>query len=172
MAQSVELLLDAAAEERIRAEWSLLAQAGLPSERRGVAAGPHRPHITLYAASQIPEDADQALPALVDGLDLHLQIGACLFFGSGRTGRFILVRQVPASRELLELQRRVTERCGGSAHGQFGPGRWTPHVTMARRMAAGQAASALELLGAADPVPTYITRCRRWDGTARADWLL
>ncbi len=34
MAQSVELLLDERADAAVRRQWNLLAEAGLPSERR------------------------------------------------------------------------------------------------------------------------------------------
>ncbi len=172
MAQSVELLLDPAADAAVRGEWDLLAAAGLPTERRAQQSGSHRPHITLYAASSIPGSAEGALPSLVADLELPLLIGACVFFGSSRSSRFVLVRQVLPTAALLELQRRVAECCGGSPEGHFGPGHWSPHVTLARRVDPSQAAAALELLGGASLVATVVTQCRRWDGTARVDWLL
>jgi len=171
VAQSVELLLDPVAESQVRAEWDQLAAARLPSERRAQPLPSHRPHITLYAATALPAAADAALPALVADLDLRVQIGGCLFFGSPR-GRFVLVRQVVVSAGLLELQRRVADCCGAPLDGHFGPGRWSPHVTLARRVGPDHAAAALNLLGGAAPRTAVITQCRRWDGAARVDWLL
>ncbi|HET9873795.1 MAG TPA: 2'-5' RNA ligase family protein [Propionibacteriaceae bacterium] len=175
MAQSVELLLDPLAEQRIRREWQQLFDAGLPSELRTVPSGSHRPHITLYAATAIPAAAEQTLPTLMTELDLTLRIGSCMFFGSGR-GRFVLVRSVLVSTTLLALQQQVVKACapGGEAASihHFGPGQWSPHVTMARRLDAAEAAAALELIGGSRAFPAHVTQCRRWDGTARTDWLL
>jgi 2'-5' RNA ligase len=173
VAQSVELLLDDGADAAIRRQWRLLAEAGLPSEQRTGSVTHHRPHLTLFAAGSVPSEAEQALPGLVAGLDLSVQVGAVMMFGP-RRGRVILVRQVTASLELLELQSRVASACLADPTGQFGPGRWTPHVTLARRVPLSQVPDALEALGpSADrPVSVRITRCRRWDGTRKTAWML
>lgn len=169
MAQSVELLLDPHTEQRIRGEWDLLGDAGLSTERRAAPSGSHRPHITLYAAATISVEADRALPSLVQDLALDVRLGACMFFSSPTTDRFVLVRQVVASTALLELQRRVAQLCGGGFDDHFGAGSWTPHVTLARRLTAVQGAGALELLGSVGDHDGRVTRCRRWDGAARVD---
>jgi 2'-5' RNA ligase len=173
--QSVELLLDPAAEARIRHEWDLLFEAGLPTGRRAEPSPSHRPHITLYAATAIGAEAEVSLRPLMDGLRLRLHLGGCLFFGSGRGG-FVLVRQVLVSAELLRLQGQVAAMCQGNDGGRgldhFGPGHWTPHVTLARRMLPRQAGRALEILGHARELPVTVTQCRRWDGPAGAEWLL
>lgn len=176
MAQSVELLLDERADTAVRRQWNLLADAGLPSERRsgnGPGTENHCPHVTLYAADAVPEDAERALPGLVADMELDLQLGGLLLFGP-RHGRVILVRAVTASIELLALQSAVAGLCGADQDGQFGPGRWTPHVTLARRVpveALGAVVAALDWT-ADQPVPARVTRCRRWDGTAKTAWLL
>src|SRR5690349_20668977 len=72
VAQSVELLLDDHGEEAVRRQWDLLANAGLPSERRSGANEHHRPHLTLFAADEVPSAAEPQLPGLVVGLDLEL----------------------------------------------------------------------------------------------------
>jgi 2'-5' RNA ligase len=173
VAQSVELLLDDHAEQAVRRQWSLLAEAGLPSEHRPSAAEHHRPHITLFAADSLPSEREPSLPGLVAGLDLTLQLGALMIFGP-RHGRFILVRSVAASAELLALQARVADVCGEDPAGQFGPGRWSPHITLARRVFVDRTGDVLTALGrtADRPVMARITRCRRWDGTRKTAWLL
>ena len=172
MAQSVELVPDGEAEERLAAEWRLLRGAGLPSEQRGEPGEQHRPHLTLYAGDRVPDEAETALPSVLTGLDLVLRIGAPLVFG--RSGRFILVRLVVPSMELLGLQCRVAQVCAADPHGPFGTGRWSPHVTLARRMTGAQVGQALDLLSreSASETDARVTRCRRWDGRARTAWWL
>jgi 2'-5' RNA ligase len=170
--QSVELLLDPTSEGRVRYEWQALHGASLPSEYRA-GTGSHRPHITLLAVDTIPETAESVLPELVADLDLALELGGLMTFGP-RRGRVILVRQVTPSMDLLRLQAQVAEICGAATDGQFGPGRWSPHVTVARRLPTDQVGRALDVLdgGVDRPLRARITRCRRWDGTRRVDWLL
>lgn len=174
MAQSVELLLDLAADDSVRAAWARLADAGLPSERRRTPSEHHCPHLTLFAGEVLHPETDSVLPSAVAGLDLALIVGGPLVFGPrGRRGEYVLTRQVVPSLELLELQRRVALMCAADPTGQFGPGRWSPHVTLARRVSADQVARSLTLLSqdGAD-LPVRVTACRRWDGAARTAWLL
>jgi 2'-5' RNA ligase len=171
MAQSVELTLGAAAEAQLTAQWARLAAAGLPSSQRPQPSPHHRPHITLYAAEAISPEADAALPGTVAGLDLIVRVGSVMVFGP-RRGRYVLVRQVVVSAELLTVQRRVADACGAEPGGQFGPGRWSPHVTLAPRVLAEQVSPALVVLGAEDELETRVTACRRWDGERRTAWWL
>jgi 2'-5' RNA ligase len=170
--QSVELLLDPTSGGRVRYQWQALHSAGLPSEYRA-GDGSHRPHLTLLAADALPAEAEAALPALVTGLDLTLQVGALMIFGP-RRGRVVLVRQVTPSIGLLRLQDQVGEVCGAAADGHFGPGRWSPHVTLARRLPIDQVGRALEVLGSSadQPLQARVTQCRRWDGSRKVAWLL
>lgn len=171
MAQSVELLLDERAEAAIRGQWDLLADAGLLAGRR---PGPgHRPHVTLFAATAIPPESEPRLPELVASLDLKLWIGGLAIFGPSR-GRVILVRQVLSSMALLRLQADVAVACQADPGGQFGPGRWSPHVTLSRRLPVDRVAEAITALDrtADRPLATRVTRCRRWDGTTSSAWLL
>ncbi len=173
MAQSVELLLDEQADAAVRRQWRLLAEAGLPSEWRSAASQHRRPHLTLYAADAISPDAEAALPDLVADLELELQIGALTIFGP-RHGRCILVRQVTASIDLLALQGRIGMVCGADPAGQFGAGRWSPHITLARRVQVAQLGPVVAALDwtADRPLSALVIGCRRWDGTRRTAWLL
>jgi 2'-5' RNA ligase len=174
--QSVELLLDERADAAVRRQWNLLSDAGLPSERRAdprPVVDHHCPHITLYAGDTLAGDAEDRLVELVGGLRLELQLGAVMVFGP-RRGRAILVRQVTPSVPLLQLQELVAAVCGAEADGQFGAGRWAPHVTLARRLSTGQVSDALAALDwtADRPVPVEVTACRRWDGSRKTAWLV
>jgi 2'-5' RNA ligase len=173
VAQSVELLLDDRAEAALRRQWNLLAQAGLPSEWRPAGGEHHRPHVTLFAADAVPAEAELELPSIVARQELELQLGAVMIFGP-RRGRCIVVRQVAASVALLELQARVAAACAADPHGQFGSGRWSPHVTLARRLRVDQVGPALTALDwtADRTISARVVGCRRWDGTRKTAWLL
>jgi hypothetical protein len=189
MADSVELTLDTAADEELRAQWRRLAAAGLPSAQRsrptdGSAPPPaggrstvgdehHRPHLTLFAAHAMPDGADERLTAEFAGkrVDLALRVGSLMIFGP-RRGHCILVRAVVPSAGLLALQQRVLAAVGEDPLGQFGDGRWTPHLTLARRIEVGRLGDAVAVLGPERTVTSYGVRMRRWDGTRRAAWWL
>jgi 2'-5' RNA ligase len=171
VAQSVELTLDSAAEAALVAQWDRLAAAGLTRPKRPEPYGHHLPHVTLYASDAIPEAAEPVLPEIVAGIDLTVRIGALMIFGP-RNGECILVRQVPASVELLQLQQQVAVACEADPAGQFGRGHWSPHVTLARRLPSDQVGKAVRVLGSRGEVQATIERCRRWDGRRRIAWWL
>jgi 2'-5' RNA ligase len=171
MAQSVELIVDPAAEDALGAQWDRLAATGLPSARGASRSPAQRPHITLYAADAIPPEIDHELPSLFADLDLTVRIGPLMVFGR-RADRLILVRAVAGSAELLELQARVARLCAADPSGQFGAGRWLPHVTLARRMSHDQIGAAVRVIGADADLRATVRHCRRWDGARRTvRWL-
>lgn len=171
MAQSVELTLDSSAEAALVSQQDRLAAAGLARAKRPEPDGHHLPHITLYAANALPEAAESELPGIVAGLSLPVHIGALMIFGP-RKGECILVRHVSASVELLELQQRVARACGADPEGQFGSGRWSPHVTLARRVLSDHVGKAVKILGSRGELEATVERCRRWDGRRRTAWWL
>jgi 2'-5' RNA ligase len=171
MTQSVELTFDAAADALVRDQWARLAEAGLPTEQRKQPSPSHRPHLTLYAADSLVADADARLPQVLRGLDLRLRIGSVLLFGP-RRGSVVVVRQVVPSQELLGLQSEVAGVCGAAAESHFGPGRWTPHVTLARRVPTAQVSAVLVALGDLPDLVAASRRCRRWDSERRETWEL
>jgi 2'-5' RNA ligase len=168
--QSVELLLDDATESAVRAQWAALAAAGLPNLGQHTAAS-NRPHVTMAARRSIDPAREGALTAAVAALPLGVRLGAVACFGRGP---FVLVRLVVASRALLDLQAAVTQVLGPdpTTDRHFAPGRWTPHVTLARRLAAGQVGAALAAVGGTAEAHGYVAACRRWDGDARREWRL
>lgn len=170
MAQSVELLLDAETEARVHGQWLALHEAGLPSEHRPHHAGSHRPHATLFAGPSVPEPESE-LSALVAGAPgLPVVLGSVLLFGP-RRGQYVVVRQLLPTVELLRLQEAVASWCGALRGGQFGPGHWAAHLTLARRARAEDLPAMLTLL-ADEPHTGTVRAVRRWDGTAKQDWLL
>ena len=172
MTQSVELLLDDAADTEIRAQWDRLGEAGLPTARRDEPSPHHAPHVTLWAGQRLEADVDALLPSLFGRLDLRLLIGSVMLFGPQRAG-YILVRQVVVSTALAEIQGEVVRACGGGFSGQFLDGRWSPHVTLGRRVGVDQVGPALRVLaGAPAELTAVVRRVRRWDGDRRVAWPL
>lgn len=186
---SIELLLDPSADAAVREEWSVLSAAGLHSlgEHQGAT---NAPHLTLLAKPRIGPGDDDALREIVArALPLPVQLGAPLVFGVGRRG-LVLVRSVVPTAALLALHRAVHEqlgRDGEAAVDHTAPDAWTPHVTLARRLAPAGVATALEALadaaasraagqdeeaqGGTGPSPASpgpaLSNARRWDSDAR-----
>jgi 2'-5' RNA ligase len=170
VAQSVELLLDPDTEALVRAQWLALHAAGLPSEHRPEPVGSHRPHVTLFAGPVVPDPESELTALVADAPGMPVVLGSVLLFGPHR-GRYVVVRQLVPTVALLRLQEAVASWCGALRGGQFGRGRWSAHVTLARRADAEDLPAMLSLL-TGEPHPATVTGVRRWDGTAKRDWLL
>ncbi len=166
MSDSVELLLDPAAEEAVRRDWVRLLELGLPSQARHTSES-NRPHITLAAAPAIEGSFDAALRGAVRDLPQEVRFGGLLLFGGGRR-TFILVRSIVVSAALTDLHRRVGDALTGLP-GQFATtrtGSWTPHVTLARGLSADQVGQAVAVVQA-EPAAATAVAARRWDSSAR-----
>ncbi|MBF6330015.1 2'-5' RNA ligase family protein [Nocardia transvalensis] len=165
MVQSVELVLDEAAEAEIRRQWRLLAEAGVHSP-----AADHRPHITLAVARQIWPRLDSVLAAQ-EFRPLPVRLGGLVVFGARNP---ILVRLVVPTESLLDLQRRifsVIARCPG-VPANIQPDAWTPHVTLARRLRPQQLGEAIHAVAADRDFPATVEGIRRWDGDRRVEWAI
>jgi 2'-5' RNA ligase len=177
--QSVELLLDADLDAAVRAQWQRLADAGLPSRARHTGAS-NRPHVTIAVATAMPPELDPALAeAGAAVLPLPVRLGGMVCFGvPGR--RRVLARLVVPDAGLLAVHQAVAavlEACPGRPDTTL-PGRWTPHVTLARGLDDAQLGAAVALVGdTADSADTSDSAgaavgLRRWDGELRADRLV
>lgn len=173
MTQAVELLLDETSEAAVRDQWRLLAEAGLPSQaqHRG---DTNSPHVTLAAVPSVAQEAEVALARLCsEALPLEVRLGALTLFGQDPV---VLVRLVVLTRELVDLQARVASVLEVPDDSLFSPGRWTPHVTLARRLPLAQLPDAVQVLGAAvasrDGTGVRLEGARRWDGVGRRAWYL
>lgn len=180
VAHSVEFLFDPVGEAAIRIVWESLADAGLPSQARHRVAT-NRPHVTAVAARHLDKTADAALTEATSRvLPVPVVLGAPLVFG--RPPRYVVARSVVPTDELLaaharvfrELDRRATQSSEGvDFYPHSAPGRWTPHVTLARRVHPDRLAAVLAVIADSDPEPaTQIVGLRRWDGDARTEHLL
>ncbi|MEU4314676.1 2'-5' RNA ligase family protein [Nocardia sp. NPDC024068] len=174
MVQSVELLLDEAAEQRIRRQWELLAEAGLPGLGRGGRTSGdldgHRPHITVAVARQIWPRIEQEL----DGLPFRpfpIHLGGVLVFGARRP---ILVRAVTPTEQLLAWHRRVHQVVSPCPDipANLRPGRWTPHITLARRVLPQRIGEAVAAVATDKDTAATVVGVRRWDGDRRRAWAI
>ncbi|GAB2937509.1 2'-5' RNA ligase family protein [Rhodococcus aerolatus] len=165
--QSVELLLDDGSDAAVRAQWTALADAGLPSQARHTGES-NRPHVTLAVAEALTAEQDEALVPVADDVPLPLTLGGLLVLG-GRRG--VLARLVVPSAALLALQARVAATVG-DAVAHTGPGAWTPHVTLAHRLTDDELDRALRVLRPVQEVTGRAVAVRRWDGEAKREWRL
>jgi 2'-5' RNA ligase len=167
---SVELVLDDATAGRIRAQWNQLVAAGLPSQARHPGAS-NRPHVTIALTGPAPTAGGAGFARALAALPLPVTVGGLLLFGARR---FVLARLVVPSAELLDVQRRVLAALTDALdpHRTFAAGRWTPHVTLARRLTADQVGSALTALGESPALGGELVGARQWDIQAKQEqWL-
>ena len=165
---SVEFVFDADTEAAVRGIWDGLREAGIPSQ-----APASRPHATLTVAQHIEPAVDTVLLPIVDGFPLPCSVGATLIFGRSAG---VLARLLVPSPELLDVHAHVYRSCaplmtpGPMPH--TGPGQWTPHVTLARRISPAKLAIALRIAGRPTEITGKITGLRRWDGDTRTEHLI
>jgi 2'-5' RNA ligase len=175
MVQSIELLFDDDAEAALRAAWSALADAGLPSLATHSGES-NRPHVTLAVTTEggfVP--AVPALRAVFEGWGLATgglaaTVGSPVLFG-GHHQRFVLARQIVPSRPLLTMHSAVHRALELHAQDadvvdQTVPDAWTPHVTLARRTPADGLADALAAVDL-EPLPCRFTAARLWDSAEK-----
>ena len=170
MVQSVELLLEPDAEQRVRDEWTALADADLPSLATQHSET-NRPHVTLAVAEAGLGPAVDALNAVFRGWHLAerglaVVVGSPVLFG-GHRSRWVLARLVVPSRPLITLHSAVHRGIDGAAPDaqvidQTRPDSWTPHVSLARRVPADRIGDALSRFDPS-PISCRITGARLWD---------
>ena len=168
MVHSIELVFDPDTEAAIRHIWDDLADAGLPSQ-----APASRPHVTLVVGERIAADVDTLLGPVSQRLPLPCAVGALLLFGRAKA---VLARLVVPTSELLSVHAEVHRLC--LPHVSPGPmpnslpGQWTAHVTLARRIGAGQLGRALRIAGRPSQIDGSFAGMRRWDGSKRVEHLI
>jgi hypothetical protein len=130
-AHAVELLLDQAAEARVRAIWTALERGGVPATP--AFANPHyRPHVSLAVFEAA--DPQARLPELrktVAGvLGTALRLTNLGMFVDGE--RLIAFLGVAASGPLVAGHQTVAAALDGTVpvRGFYRPGAWTPHCSL------------------------------------------
>lgn len=157
--RSIELVLDDPSDAVVRTLWQTLVAAELPSLGH---SGTNDPHVTLAAGETLPVPTgfDTALPA-------ELRVAGVLLFPAG-PGRHVLGLGVVVDEPLARFHQAVHRAAPGSLD-PAAPGRWAPHVTLARRIRDVDLPAALRALTAARPLPEVLTvgALRHWDGQAK-----
>ncbi|WP_156687801.1 2'-5' RNA ligase family protein [Mycobacterium sp. Marseille-P9652] len=168
MVHSIELLFDEATEATLRDMWEALAAADIPSQ-----APAGRPHVTLAVADRIAEDVDALLRPLTARLPLPCAVGAPLLLGRNSA---ILTRLIVPTAALLDLHAHVhrisLDHLLPAPAPNSLPGHWTPHVTLARRVAGPALSRALHITGRPPEIPGSFAALRRWDGDKKVDYLI
>ncbi|AWT54124.1 2'-5' RNA ligase family protein [Mycolicibacterium smegmatis] len=165
MVHSVELVFDAETEATVRAIWDELRDAGIPSQ-----APASRPHATLTVAQHIDAEVEQILRPVAARLPLPCRLGATLIFGRSAG---VLARLLVPSPDLLDVQAQVHRACvplmtpAPMPHSE--PGQWTPHVTLARRVAPTRLATALRIAGRPAEIVGTVIGLRHWNGDKRTE---
>lgn len=160
---TVELTFDPDTDAAVRAGWQRLAAAGLPSQARHSHAS-NRPHVTLATVDALP--GAPALVAALAVLPLPVRLGPLLCFG-GRTR--VLAWAVVPDAALLDLHAAIWRALTGAGRPDppHAPGRWTPHVTLARRLDAPALAAAVAVLDGPADVTGALTAARSYDTVSR-----
>lgn len=162
---SVEALPDTRIEVAVRADWQRLIEADLPSAGRHPSES-NRPHVTLAVRDDLSTDAGRELARLGDALPVECRLGGAVVFAAGE--RFVLARPLVMTAALLRFHARIVDLIGPPPvrYAVTAANRWTPHITLARRMTAEQIGRALGIVGA----PTLegeLTGLRLWDAEAK-----
>lgn len=169
MVHSVELILDAGADAAVRDLWQAIAGAGVPSQA-GHRSATNRPHVTVTVAARMSAGVAADLVPLLDRFPLPCRIGAPMIFGRGP---YTLVLLVIPSAELMDLHAQVNRIClphmESGPLGHTLPGKWTPHVTLARRVRADLLEPALTVAGTGVDIEGEFAGLRHWDGDARQE---
>lgn len=157
--RSIELVFDDSTDSAIRADWSRLAAAGIPS-LAGHTSPSNSPHITLATGSDLPVAGHARL---WEELPLDVELPGVQVFAAG-SGKYVLARSVLMTAALFGLHRSLHEGLP-EALPLTRPDAWTPHVTLGRRVPAALMGTAMDLLELR--LQGRCTGARMWDSEAR-----
>jgi 2'-5' RNA ligase len=157
--RSIEIVFDDAADRAFRARWQALADVGLPSLALHTSSS-NRPHITLAAGQMLrAQRPDVAVPPMV-------RFGGVMLFPA-HNDRWVLVDAVVLDEGLATFHRALHTRTAGAVATSL-PDRWSPHVTIARRLTAERVAAALVALQSVPtPETATVASVRLWDGETK-----
>ena len=158
---SVEMLPDDDIDAAVRGDWQRLIDAGLPSAGRHPSET-NRPHVTVAVRDDLPDDAVSRLTALGTELPAACRLGGAVVFPA--RDRFVLARPIVMTAALMRFHAEVVGLIGAPPedYAVTAQDRWTPHVTLARRMTAEQVGQALAVVGAASLDGRFLG-LRLWD---------
>lgn len=155
---ALEAVLDPESDAAVRACWTALDKAGLPSQaqHRGET---NAPHVTLVSAPVIgAAHITVARTLLGPNLPAGMTVAGWVLFGEDSYYTLALLGAAPAA-----LVSAVDVL--GRAVGDPRAGGWVPHVTVARRIGAGQLEHAMAVVDGAGlrPDRLVLSGMRHWD---------
>lgn len=162
--RTVELLCSPELDAGVRAAWSRLAAAGLPS-LAGNTHPTNRPHLTLASVEEFPPGAEQRLADLcAAALPLPARLGR-LEVLDGSAPLVWLVRPTP---QLVALHGAVWDVLAEATgpHPWHLPGRWVPHLSLALRFRGADRRRARAVAGVERPAGEFVA-ARSYDGDSR-----
>ena len=151
--QSLELVPDEAGREQVRALWTALGEAGLPSQADHASAS-NEVHLTLTEAEAIDPE-DERVARVAGLLPVPMPVAGLVVLGGPRLAAVALLVVPPP-----EVVAAVAALPGRDVRP------WVPHVTLARRLdrrTAGDVVAALT----ERPDALRLTELRHWDPAAR-----
>jgi 2'-5' RNA ligase len=132
MVQALEFWFDDDADRAVRALWSRLERAGVPSLATRT-HGRHRPHVTFALANTIPAATREALRTDLGKLAIpRLWLSTLGAFASVEN---VLMLAAVVDTELLAVHSAVHDVLAGRVKGPsayYLPGSWVPHCTLAQ----------------------------------------
>jgi 2'-5' RNA ligase len=158
---AIELYFEPDAERRLRALWTALDAAGVPSlgdhtHRR------HRPHLSLAVADEFPPE--QTAVALGE---LRMQVTVCFQYAGQFPGGVLWLGPAP-THALLELQREAVARLDAAGipfWPHYRPDVWVPHSTLSMNARGGAIAKAVPLCSDIVPLETRLVSAAVVDHT-------
>lgn len=151
---ALELVPDEAGRAAVRALWTDLQEAGLPSQADHTKAS-NQPHVTVVEAEELPDAAIDVARARLRGmLPVTATARGLLILGGERV---TLALAVDLDDDLVRRALAVRVQVPDRAHRG-----WLPHVTLARRVPRADLGRALEVVGAPE-IELRLTEVRRWD---------
>lgn len=160
--QALELLLDDDTDAVVRGEWAALRENGLPSQADHTGET-NAPHVTLLATERLPVTDEELGSVLAPLLPVPVRLGPAIAF-PGR--RIVLARLVVVDTLLLRLHEAAVSASRAEPTPLTAPGRWVPHVTLARGIPPDRVGEALSLARAPHHDGTA-TLLRHWDSDAK-----
>ncbi len=173
MTQTVEWLFDARGEAWVRDYWDVMTSAGLASLALHTSPS-NRPHLTAVVCGALHDDAVERLETAIRRAEprlagLETRVDGLVLLG-GRRRRALALHVVPDV-GLLTAQAWLREHLVRNDPGELTePGRWTPHVSLARRVADDQLGPGVAALGELARRPLRLTRLRVFDDARGVLW--
>ncbi|MEU3039117.1 2'-5' RNA ligase family protein [Streptomyces griseoaurantiacus] len=167
--RTVELLLDEAADARVREAWRRLADAGLPSQAHH-RSPTNSPHLTLAACPELTAPIRWELAEVAAGLPLPVRFTGIVRFERPTS---VLAWSLEPEPALTGRHRRVWEAVASHSPPEtlnpfHEPGRWSPHITLGRTRRAGAfAGRRVPGLLPVPPLPAALTTLRSFDTETR-----